>query len=90
MLCSLATALASTSNPCVIHTVRHRFDERAEAFAKVGKVTEEAKAEKEDRVQSDRARAETEAALRDEVHNSYHIIRRWSKDHCAAGGGGEG
>lgn len=65
--CSLATALASTSNPCVIHTVRQRFHQRAEAFAGVEKATEEVKAEKEGRIQSDRASAEVEAALRDEV-----------------------
>ena len=65
--CSLATALSSTSSPCVIPTVRRRFDERAEARASVEKVTEEVRAEKEGRVQSEKARAEAEAALRDEV-----------------------
>ena len=47
--------------------MRHRFDERAEACAKVEKVTEEVKVEKEGRIQSDKARAEAEAALHDEV-----------------------
>ena len=88
MPCSLATALASTSNPCVIHTVRHRFHERAEACAKVEKVTEEVKTEKEGRVQSNRARVEAEAALRDEVRTS--IIYRWPNNQDRGGGGGEG
>eukprot|EP00904_Undaria_pinnatifida_P004384 jgi/Undpi1/13947/HiC_scaffold_9.g03598.m1 len=66
-LASLATALSSTSSPCVIPTVRRRFDERAEARASVEKVTEEVRAEKEGRVQSEKARAEAEAALRDEI-----------------------
>ena len=75
--CSLSSALSSASKPGVIATVRHRFHERAEACASVLKATEEARVEKENRIQADKARLEKETALRDEV--------RASQDPCYLG-----
>lgn len=64
---SLASALFSAWNPEVLATVKHRFQERAEACARVVKAAEAAKIENEGRARSEEAHLAKEDALRREV-----------------------
>lgn len=65
---SLASALSSVSDHAgIIRTVKHRFDERREACTDLARATEEARAEKENREQLNRAQSDRESSLRHEV-----------------------
>ncbi|CAM9239376.1 unnamed protein product [Ectocarpus sp. 12 AP-2014] len=67
-LARLASALSSASdNDTIIRTVKHRFDERKEARADLWRVTEEARADKERRDSLNKAQADRESALQNEV-----------------------
>lgn len=66
--CSLASAISSVSDHGgIIRAVKRRFDEREEAYAKLARATEEARAEKKIRVQINQAQSDRESNLRDEV-----------------------
>ncbi|CBN77783.1 hypothetical protein Esi_0069_0048 [Ectocarpus siliculosus] len=75
-LARLASALSSVSdNDTIIRTVKHRFDERKEARADLWRVTEEARAEKERRDCLNKAQADRESALQNEVERLERAVK---------------